>query len=198
MKTNHFARALSLSILALAGFAITGCDAPDTADLDAPSSSGGDEGGGDQGGDQGGDEGGGDRGGDQGGGGAGESRRGVGGDDLLPAGASIEGSWISPSCGARTYPRLITFDDGQFQATDLISPCPYGLVCIWSGIVKTLGTYAVSGDTIELTVLDGWSGKGQPLPASMTIDPATEAPAEVADGELCPYTPAKPYTDKKP
>lgn len=117
----------------------------------------------------------------------------------VPGVFAITGSWTSPSCGARTYAREISFSEkGDFHARDLVSPCPAGMHCVWSGIVDADGTYAVSGDKIILKPSKPPSGKGQPLPATMTIAPGTKAPAEEADGKLCQYVHAPPSADKKP
>lgn len=107
-----------------------------------------------------------------------------------PAQANVTGAWVSPACGARTYPRKIQFDGkGGFESQDLVSPCPPKVTCIWSGIVLNKGTYAVEQGAIRLTNPQPGTGpKSQALPNALTIDPATAAPMEVADGAKCVYT----------
>jgi hypothetical protein len=103
----------------------------------------------------------------------------------------LVGSWISPSCGERTYARKIQFNsDGTFGAQDLVSPCPPDVVCLWSGILYHRGSYEVLENKIRLQLSEprsrvpAWS-----FPTTLEIDPATGAPMEgSADGELCVYT----------
>lgn len=114
------------------------------------------------------------------------------------AGWAVSGAWVSPSCGARTYTRRIDLAiDETFQSTDLVSPCPPNVVCVWSGVVNRKGTFVVGKGTIELTVKDdgGGAGMGQPLPRSLGLDPNTHTPFETdSNGKACPYTlaPDKP------
>ena len=109
---------------------------------------------------------------------------------------SVVGTWASPSCGERTYPRHIVFaPDGTFQSEDLVSPCPPKVACVWSGIVHRKGTYTVSGGKIALTPSGNPGPQGRPLPDTLGIDPATGAPFEPADGSpACTYT----RLEKKP
>ncbi len=107
-----------------------------------------------------------------------------------PSGGSFYGTWKSASCGARKYERKIYFEtDGTFQAEDLVSPCPPGTVCVWSGIVVTHGTYTASGSTITLTPKEG-SAQAKPpaaaLPTTLTLD-AQGNVTESADGVSCTY-----------
>ncbi|MCC6554501.1 MAG: hypothetical protein IT372_16100 [Polyangiaceae bacterium] len=108
-----------------------------------------------------------------------------------PAGdASLTGTWRSASCGTRKYERDITFAaDGSFTSADLVSPCPPRVACVWSGIVNRKGTYTRTGDAITFANVEPATAQGEPFPASITIDPASKAPAErAADGSLCVYT----------
>lgn len=107
-----------------------------------------------------------------------------------PAGdASLAGTWVSPSCGDRKYERILTLGaDGTFQAKDMVSPCPPNVQCIWSGIVDRKGRYTRSGDTLTLAVEGPAGDRAKPLPATLTIDKATGAPAEQAGGATCVYT----------
>lgn len=108
-----------------------------------------------------------------------------------PGGGGLYGTWKSPSCGARGYERRIYFEtDGTFQAEDLVSPCPPGTVCVWSGIVVTHGTFVVTGGTVALTPKPG-SGGGKPgaaeLPKSLVWDAQGALSEAAADGSKCAY-----------
>ena len=101
------------------------------------------------------------------------------------------GSWVSPACGQRTYVRQIEFNpNGKFVAQDLVSPCPRDVVCFWSGIIHTLGSYRVEEGTIELRPDQPRSASGLPyFPRALQMDPATAAPVEVSpEGARCVYT----------
>jgi hypothetical protein len=116
-----------------------------------------------------------------------------------PAEGVIIGAWSSPSCGDRTYPREITFDEaGGFHAADLVSPCPPNVACVWSGIVHYSGKYSVSGATITLVIEEGKDQKmGKPLPSSLSIAAANGAPTEKdANGAACVYKRAAPSAKK--
>jgi len=102
--------------------------------------------------------------------------------------ASFAGTYTSPNCGARTYERKITINaDGTFAAQDLVSPCPPGTQCVWSGIVNRQGTYTRAADAITLKVTGTAPTQGQPFPDKLVIDPATKSPAEQGSGALCVY-----------
>lgn len=98
---------------------------------------------------------------------------------IATAGASVVGSWRSPSCGARSYPReLELLEGGRFTARDLVSPCPAGVSCMWSGIVERSGRFSVDGARLGLVVENGAAARGgQPLPESLAIEGG--APAEL-------------------
>lgn len=102
---------------------------------------------------------------------------------------SLVGTWVSPSCGERTYARELDLAaDGTFRAADLVSPCPPKVVCVWSGIVHRKGTYTVAGGKITLTPSDQGGPQGQPFPETLGIDPATGAPFEPDNGgPACTY-----------
>lgn len=98
--------------------------------------------------------------------------------DVVPP--QVIGSWVSPSCGARTYARKIQFkSDGSFAAQDLISPCPARAVCTWSGIVNNKGAYTLKTDAIIFEFSRSETGPGaQPFPTLLGIDRDTSAPVE--------------------
>ena len=79
------------------------------------------------------------------------------------------GDWVSASCGQRTYAREISLaKDGSFVARDLVSPCPPGKMCVWSGIVDRSGKWAMKESTVILTIEKGADSKqGQPFPAQI-------------------------------
>jgi len=108
------------------------------------------------------------------------------------ASLSVVGAWSSPSCGERRYERRIQFTErGSFMAEDRVSPCPPNVVCIWSGIVFTTGTYTVEAGNLYLHPTQAGHGAGaHALPEMMFVDPATGAPMEVmSDGSRCVYVP---------
>lgn len=98
--------------------------------------------------------------------------------DVVPP--QVVSSWVSPSCGARTYPRAIQFkSDGSFAAQDLISPCPPRAVCVWSGVVNNKGAFTVKKDVIILEISRSGTGPGaQPFPTLLGVDRPTSAPVE--------------------
>ena len=103
----------------------------------------------------------------------------------------ITGTWSSPSCGARTYERRISFDPaGTFVAEDRISPCPPDVLCVWSGIVTRRGTYTIEDGTVETVLLtaDAGRSKGEPLPAKLSIDAVGALVEVLPEGDLCVYT----------
>ena len=103
--------------------------------------------------------------------------------------ASLVGTWESPSCGARAYARTLTFADATtFTAQDLVSPCPKGTTCVWSGIINRSGTYKTEKDIVTLTVAKTSNGPAKTqFPATLTLD-ASRAPVEAgSDGKPCAY-----------
>jgi len=112
--------------------------------------------------------------------------------------AGLVGTWESAACGDRTYPRRITFVDATtFSAEDLVSPCPKGAACIWSGILNHKGTYTIEKDVVTLRVETASAGpKKVQFPTSLKLDPSG-APIEAgSDGKACPYRHAG--ADKRP
>jgi hypothetical protein len=104
--------------------------------------------------------------------------------------ADVVGEWKSAPCGARKYERRITLaKDGSFTAQDLVSPCPKGVVCVWSGIIDTKGTWKQEGKKVLLTAASQAPNPkmGSPFPTTLTIDPATKSLIETVDGATCAY-----------
>ncbi|MEP7126791.1 MAG: hypothetical protein ABJE95_38025 [Byssovorax sp.] len=106
---------------------------------------------------------------------------------------SLAGTWESATCNTRTFPRRITFTEGaatSFTAEDLVSPCPKGTTCVWSGIINRSGTYKVAKDLVTLTVSKTSNGPTKTeFPTTLTLD-ASRAPVEpgIDGGKPCPYT----------
>lgn len=113
----------------------------------------------------------------------------------ITAAPVVAGRWSSPSCGPRSYERLITLEaGGTFTAEDRVSPCPRGVSCVWSGIVLRRGTYSISGEGIRAVLLatDGGAGLGQGLPATLVIDGAGALVEVLPEGDRCVYTRVRP------
>jgi hypothetical protein len=79
------------------------------------------------------------------------------------------GTYRSASCGTRKYARVVHLSaPNKIQMDDLVSPCPPGARCMWSGIVVRTGTYSVvSGKHV---------GAPMRLALTLTKDPRSEAP----------------------
>jgi hypothetical protein len=108
---------------------------------------------------------------------------------LIEAAGSM--TWRSDRCGARTYPRLITFKtDGTFEAFDLVAPCPARAQCKWSGVVTRKGRWKDVGRTRVLTIDDDLRAElGRALPTELELT-TSGAPSESIDGGSCSYVPA--------
>ena len=62
--------------------------------------------------------------------------------------SEIVGDWS----GAGDWEVQWTFAaDGTFEKRDLVSPCPAGATCFWSGIVTNSGTWNIASSEIELS-----------------------------------------------
>lgn len=84
--------------------------------------------------------------------------------------SSVVGAWSSPRCGERKYVRELELTaDGRFRSADLVSPCPKGAVCVWSGIVLRDGTFALAGDRVRLTSAAEKSPQAKPLPSALDV-----------------------------
>jgi hypothetical protein len=107
-----------------------------------------------------------------------------------PAAGSLAGTWESASCGSRAYARRITFSEpASFTAEDLVSPCPKGTTCVWSGIINRSGSYKTQKDIVTLTVSKTGSGPAKTaFPASLTLDGAHGLVEAGSDGKPCAYT----------
>jgi hypothetical protein len=66
---------------------------------------------------------------------------------------ATHGSWISASCGARSWARTLSFEDqGRFTGQDLVSPCPKGTTCIWSGVIERAGSWTSVQGRVQLAL----------------------------------------------
>ena len=99
------------------------------------------------------------------------------------------GSWESASCGARSYKRETTFAaDNTVEGRDLVSPCPKGATCVWSGIVEWKGTYTNNGNKLGLSVKVQGGPKGKiNLPAELMWDESQSAVVEKSGEATCVY-----------
>jgi hypothetical protein len=80
-------------------------------------------------------------------------------------GVQYEGSWTSAGCASRTFARNITlWSDGEYAGIDLISPCPAGTTCAWSGLVTYAGIWKQEGDTLQLREIGAPFKPGAPHP----------------------------------
>lgn len=95
------------------------------------------------------------------------------------------GNWTSTSCGGRAYARNVRFEaDGSYAGVDLISPCPPGTTCVWSGIVAYGGSWVQNGTLLQLRETGGGpTGPGTPHPTELRAD--TEG--QLREGD-CAYT----------
>ena len=112
----------------------------------------------------------------------------------LPPAPTVVGTWYSESCGERTYGRELVFvEGGSYVRLDLVSPCPPGTLCIWSGIVHFTGGWRIEGDVVRL-IEEVQVGSGGPVgfvskPDELTFDPTGPKLTAHVAGEDCVYTP---------
>lgn len=88
------------------------------------------------------------------------------------SGVAFEGNWTSPSCGGRSYARNLRFEvDGTYAAIDLVSPCPPGTHCVWSGMVGYNGSWSLSDPKhLAMREMGAPAGPGSPHPTVFTAD----------------------------
>jgi len=100
------------------------------------------------------------------------------------------GVWENGSCGERKYRRRIEFfADGRFAALDEVAPCPPGARCVWSGIIRWLGTWSMEDRRVSISVKPL---EGEKLPEAVPdfFEFSPDPPATLAErtGDLlCPY-----------
>lgn len=106
-----------------------------------------------------------------------------------PEPTALVGDWVGAPCGAREYERWLTLtDDHTWAAEDRISPCPEGATCVWSGIVRSKGTWAVDGARLSLTETESGGEQGQPRPTSLAPGPTADEATGTESDAPCPYT----------
>ncbi len=95
------------------------------------------------------------------------------------------GDWVSASCGERTYERRLSFFDERrtFEGQDLVSPCPEGTQCAWSGIVTYNGRWWPTDTGIGLDELNRSGDQGLARPNALTWQDG-----KLVEGEDCVYT----------
>ena len=80
-------------------------------------------------------------------------------------GVAFLGDWTSASCGGRAHARNLRFEENhEYAGIDLVSPCPSGVTCAWSGMVLFAGSWRQDGKQLHLHELTG-EGKGSPHPS---------------------------------
>ena len=85
-------------------------------------------------------------------------------------GITFLGDWTSKGCPSRNFPRNIHFEvGGKYAGVDLVSPCPVGTQCAWSGILTYGGIWQQQGQTIQLRDIGG-TGESGPHPTRFQAD----------------------------
>ncbi len=81
-------------------------------------------------------------------------------------GVAFLGDWTSASCGGRDHARNVRFEsDHTYAVIDLVSPCPPGTTCAWSGLVTFAGEWRQAGTKLNLRELGiSAGGPGSPHP----------------------------------
>jgi len=111
------------------------------------------------------------------------------GPHVAPAPVVPPATLVAEPCGERAFVREIDLQPGtRFTARDLVSPCPPGVRCVWSGIVTRTGVAiwreGYLGLEVASAVPPGPSGPpGAPFPARLA--PAGQGILQDDDG--CPY-----------
>jgi hypothetical protein len=110
----------------------------------------------------------------------------------------VVGTWSSASCGPRTYAReMVLLDGGTYVRVDLVSPCPPGAKCVWSGILSYRGSWAFDGTAIALSGEEqvGATGGGDtfgPGPRKLVYQADPLMLVEPLASARCEYLPADP------
>ncbi len=103
---------------------------------------------------------------------------------------AVVATWLGEPCGERAYPRELTFTpDFRYHGRDLISPCPEGVTCIWSGILEYTGTWQGDANLITLHEESAQSSEqGQPRPTAMRHTHSGHLTTEPREGVICGFT----------
>lgn len=80
-------------------------------------------------------------------------------------GVYFMGEWTSKECASRAYARNIVLENGGgYAAIDLVSPCPAGTRCMWSGLVAYAGIWKQEGTRVLLREIGAPIERGSPHP----------------------------------
>lgn len=80
-------------------------------------------------------------------------------------GIHFVGDWTSTGCEGRSYARNIRFEsENTWAAIDLVSPCPTGTTCSWSGLVTFSGIWKIQGQELLTREVGGTTQTGGPHP----------------------------------
>lgn len=80
-------------------------------------------------------------------------------------GVAFVGDWTSTSCAGRAFARNLRLDeDHQYAVIDLVSPCPTGATCAWSGMVTYAGTWVQEGTDLLLREIGSPASTDSPHP----------------------------------
>ena len=120
-------------------------------------------------------------------------------------GVKFIGEWTSVSCPGRSYARNLLFvDGGEFAAIDLVSPCPPGGTCVWSGLSAYAGIWKQEGDKLLLREIGSPIAPGTPHPTEVvasfdgklvendcTYERGLTVPAGYTEDQVRPRIPGK-------
>jgi len=77
------------------------------------------------------------------------------------------GDWTSTGCEGRTYARNVRFEaNHRYAVVDLVSPCPVGATCAWSGLTTFDGIWQIEERELKTRELGGGTAQGGPHPTS--------------------------------
>lgn len=86
-------------------------------------------------------------------------------------GIVFTGDWTSTGCESRSYARnLYIGSNHTYAGVDLISPCPVGTECVWSGIVGFAGVWKQDDRKLLLREIGAPIDKGSPHPTEVVAD----------------------------
>ncbi len=88
-------------------------------------------------------------------------------------GVAFLGDWTSAPCEGRAFSRNLRFEkENAYAGRDLVSPCPPGTECVWSGIVAYAGIWKQEGNKLYLREIGSPTAAGSPHPTEVisTVD----------------------------
>ena len=101
--------------------------------------------------------------------------------------AEFIGRWFGIRCASRGYRRDIEMRvDRTFSATDLVSPCPADVECIWDGIVSRSGNWRLRGGGLIELLGSYHSNQAKPLPGGLRYNRTEDLLVEAVPGESNP------------